>query len=452
MRHRFLPSGTARFLAFVALSAIASACSSSSEGPETNPPAKTPTGDGGTSDGSADSGPPTPAAICSQQAASASDVAALVSGETAFAADFYVPAVSAAGASGNVLVSSYSAAASLMMVGAGAAGETATQMQTALHLPTPAASIASSYAGVTCEDETQGNGYGNSLVVANAVWAQKGETFETPFLSALSGGFDAALQQTDFSTSPTAATTAINTWVSKETSGQIPMLLSPNDVTMDTRLVLVDVMDFKGVWATGFDPSATSPSSFTLEDGSTKQVPTMSGTVSYGESDTDAMEVIELPYKGDNLVMDFLLPGDQTTSLATFEATLTSTVLTSTFAKPLSYSASMLDVPKFSFSTTVGLVPVLQGLGMTGAFMAHVADFSGIDGMQDLYISFVVQDAHITVDESGTVAAVATATGVSTAEVAEEPTMINRPFVFLIRDVKSGSILFMGHVTDPSQG
>jgi serpin B len=164
------------------------------------------------------------------------------------------------------------------------------------------------------------------------------------------------------------------------------------------------------------------------------------------------MEVLELPYKGDKLVMDFLLPANRTTSLTNFEATLTASILTSTFAKPLEYSANMLLVPKFAFSTSVALAPVLSGLGMPQAFVANQADFSGIDGMQDLYISFVVQDATITVDESGTVASVATGVGVSTASIAEAPTTIDRPFVFLIRDVKSGSILFMGHVTDPRQG
>lgn len=198
---------------------------------------------------------PTPAPVCGAPSASSANTQALAAADTEFAADFYGPAVAAAGASGNVIISSYSAAATLMMVGAGAAGDTATQIQSVLHLPLPAAGVAPRYAALACEDETQGNGYGNQLLIANAVWAQQGKSFEKSYLSTLSSGFDATLQQADFADDPTDATSAINSWVSKETQAEIPSLLGPNDITPDTRMVLVDAMYFKGIGTRASTPA-----------------------------------------------------------------------------------------------------------------------------------------------------------------------------------------------------
>jgi serpin B len=335
-----------------------------------------------------------------------------------------------------------------MMVGAGASGETASQIQSALKLPFALTDVAPTFAGLACGDETDGSANGNQLSSANAVWAESGTTFEPAYLTTLSKGFGAPIENADFQLNPGLAVTAINEWVSQHTDGQIQNLLDTSDVTSATRIVLVDAMYFNGTWDTGFDPSQTTDFSWKLLDGTEVQVPTMSGEVNVGSGFTDTMQIIELPYQGDVLAMDFLVPNAPPADFSKFEAMLTAEVLEGAFSAVSAYTQQQLYLPKFSFGSTVPLIPVLQGLGISDAFKPGVADFSGMDGMQDLYVSFVIEQAHVVVDESGTVASPLSAAALALESVLS----IDQPFVFVIRDTTSGSILFMGHVTDPRQG
>lgn len=378
----------------------------------------------------------------------------LVAANTSFAVDFYRPAVEAIGAGQNAILSPYSASATLTMVDVGAAGETATQLRTTLHLPDSGTSIAPAFAAVSCQDATDGSSAGNQLLIANSVWGQKGKTFQAPFLSVLSGGYGAPLQQVDFSGNPGASASSINQWVSMATLAKIPAFLQPGDVTRATALVLVDAIYFNGVWDVGFDPNDTSPQPFTLSDGTLASVPTMSGTVHLGMGSAmlanQPLSVYELPYKGHSLAMDFLLPSG---SLSDLEASLTSAALVGALAAVGAPSPVSLQLPKFAFSTRLGLNPVLAGMGLPDLFDPMKADLSGIDGQKDLYVSTVVQEALIEVDEQGTVAAAATASGVSGLAVLEPQSVaIDHPFLFLIRDTTNGSILFVGRVEDRRQG
>jgi serine protease inhibitor len=392
---------------------------------------------------------PPPAAVCSAPKGSSSAAQTLASDDTAFAVALYGPAATAIGAGQNVILSPYSVSATMTMVDVGAAGATDMQMQSVLHLPGNGATVAPAYAALACEDETDGSSDGNQLSLANSVWGQKGATFEPAFLSALSTGYEAPLQQVDFTGDPSGATTTINQWVSQETQTEIPMLLQPGDVDSSTVLVLVNAVYFKGAWATGFDPSMTSPQPFTLSDGTQVSVPTMSGSVSFASGHpSSTLSVFELPYKGGSLAMDFLVPEGL---LSTLESTLTPALLSSAISSLGSPFNQPITVPKFSFGDRVRLDPILAAMGMPDVFNSQLADLSGIDGATDLYVSFVVQQALVEVDEEGTVAAAATAAGVATTAF-EESIQINRPFLFLIRDVKNGSILFMGRVEDPRQG
>jgi serpin B len=390
--------------------------------------------------------------VCSAPQGSAADAQSLASGDTAFAVALFPPAVTAAGAGQNLIVSPYSVSATLTMVDVGAAGATDTQIQAALSLPGNGATIAPAYAALACEDETDGTSNGGQLSIANSVWGQQGTVFASSFLSVLSSGYVAPLQQVDFVSDPGAAATTIDSWVSAQTQGEIPTLLQASDFDASTRLVLVDAVYFKGTWATGFDASKTQPMPFTLADGSQASVPTMDALVTLGEGSVTGAAVYELSYKGNALAMDFLLPSG---ALSDYEASLTPDSLAAALASLRSPESGVeLQLPKFSFSTTLNLVPILQGLGVKDLFDAHVANLSGMDGQMDLFVSAVVQQAVVEVDESGTVAAAATAATVSSASVVEEPPLvqIDHPFVFLIRDTRNGSILFMGQVLDPRQG
>jgi serpin B len=391
-----------------------------------------------------------PAPVCSAPQATSSAASALASGDTGFAVALYGPATESAGAGQNAIMSPFSASAALTMVDVGAAGDTATQMQTVLQLPDTGANVAPAYAALACEDETDGSSQGNQLSIANALWAQQGKAFEASFLSVLSTGYDAPLQQVDFAGDSEGAVAAINQWVSSETQAKIPSLLAPSDVSSATELVLVNAVYFNGVWDVGFDANSTSPRSFTLSDGTTASVPTMEGTVNLavGIEASQNLAVYELPYKGRSMVMDFLLPSGL---LSAFEESLTADVLNGALASVGSSTQVILDLPKFAFTTHLALVPILTAMGMTDVFDPTKANLSGMDGAMDLYVSTVVQEALVEVDEQGTVAAAATAVSVNDNAATQEPerVAIDHPFLFLIRDKGNGSILFMGRVEDP---
>jgi serpin B len=399
-------------------------------------------------------GAPKPA-VCSAPAASASSSAALASANTAFAAAFFAPAAASVGTGQNIIFSPYSVSATLTMVDAGAVGDTATQIQSVLHLPGAPTAIAPAYASLACDDETDGTSQGNQLSIANSLWAQKGKSFEHAFVSLLENGYAAPLQQVDFASNPDGAMSTIDQWVSTKTQGKIPSLLEPGDVDGDTRIVLVNAMYFAGTWATGFDPSQTAAQPFTLSNGSTVSVPTMTGSVTAGGSTFQMtangpwITTAELPYMGGALAMDIVMPGG---SLADFEAGLTADTLTKAIDHAASSSRqTQVSMPKFTFTTRVTLAQVLSAMGVKDVFEPSVANLSGMDGQHDLYVSRVLHEASVQVDEQGTVAAAATAsTGVGETVVAE-PIMINQPFLFVIRDTTNASILFMGHVEDPRQ-
>jgi serpin B len=382
--------------------------------------------------------------------ASAADVEKLVLGDTAFAASFWAPAASAVGAGRNVVLSPYSASATLTMVDVGAAGSTDTQIESVLHLPGNGASLAPAFAALECGDETDAASGGNQLLMANAVWGQQGMAFAPTFLSVLATGYGAPMQQADFAGNPGGAVDLINAWISKETAGTIPGALQPGDVDMYARIALVNAVYFKGTWATAFETGGTAPRPFTLSDGTRVMVPTMSGNVAGGYKflTTPRLAAYELAYSGGALVMDFLVPADP---LDAFEASLTADSLQAALGSFASMGQSQFFLPKFSFTTRLQLSTVLQGMGISDAFTRGVADFSGMDGAHDLFLSAVIQQAFVAVDENGTVASAATV-AVGSCDFATAPTYsIDSPFLFLIRDKNSGHILFMGRVEDPRQ-
>jgi serpin B len=394
-------------------------------------------------------------AVCGAPQGSPAAVQSLQAANTSFAVAFYEPAVTTAGVGKNAIVSPYSVSTVLTMTSVGAAGETATQMQAVLRLPDTGTNVAPAYAALACQNETDGASNSNQLSIANALWGQQGKTFESAFLSVLSGGYAAPLHQVDFAGNPSGATSTIDDWVSNETQSKIRSLLQAGDVDSSTRLVLVNAVYFKGQWDDGFDPNGTSPRPFTLSDGTIVQVPTMSGAVHFGFGHGggagSGFAVYELPYKGRSLVMDFLVPSG---SLSDFEASLTPDALSGALASLGSPESENLFLPKFSITTRLSLSPVLAGMGMPDVLDPAKADLSGMDGMRDLYVGTVVQEALVEVDEQGSVANASTAVVVNTplcSACPGEPLnfAIDSPFLFLVRDTKTGSILFMGRVEDP---
>ncbi len=403
-----------------------------------------------TPDGVGDAGLTMPA--CAAPQGSAADVESFVSSSTAFAVSLYSPSVTAAGAGQNAVVSPFGVFAALDMLDVGAAGNTATQIQTALHLAS--AHDAPAYAALACAIERDGAAGGNRLSLANSLWGQSGWPFELSFLSTLAGGFGAPLRQADFVGDAAGAAQAVNQWVSTETWGKIPTLLQAGDLTPKTRFIIVNAVYFKGAWDTGFDPKNTEPRPFTLGDGTQVSVPTMNGTMVVAQGAGSEFTAYEIAYKGRAIAMDFLLPA---TSLASLEAALTPDTLTTALASitPPFFGSEAVYIPKFSFTTRLVLNDVLAGLGVTDAFEPGAADFSAMDGQEDLSVSKVIHQALVQVDEQGTVAAASTAItgGLLGGSIQAPPpaVVIDRPFLFLVRDTKSGTVLFMGRVEDPRQ-
>ncbi len=371
------------------------------------------------------------------------DVQALVNGNNAFALDLY----HALPGGDNLIFSPYSISLALAMTYAGARGETATQMAQTLHFSLPDASLHAAFNRLDLNLNQQDDP-SFRLHIANALWAQKAHPFRREYLELLAVNYGAGVHLADFSQSePTRR--EINAWVSRQTENKIQNLIPAGALDAMTRLVLVNAIYFKADWETPFDPNKTGDAPFYLLDGSQVTVPMMSAEligVRYGRGGT--YEAIELPYQGGTVVMDILLPeqGQFQAFVAGLDVEQLNRILES-----LQPTSVQLYLPKFRYTRDFDLGSSLGALGMKDAFEPALADFSGMDGERDLYIGKVLHKAFIAVDEQGTEAAAAT--GVVMRLTAALPAgvvmTVDRPFLFLIRDLASGQILFFGQVLNP---
>jgi len=270
---------------------------------------------------------------------------------------------------------------------------------------------------------------------------------ETAYLEALASRFDTGVRLVDYVAQPEAARALINSWVDDQTEHRIPELLVPGIITSDTRLTLVNAIYLKAPWQTPFQPSATRPGTFTLADGSTVEVPMMAARTSLPYAAGNGWQAVELPYIGHALALTVIMPDD----LAAFESSLTADQLAAIIEDLGEYNVT-LTFPKFGIETKAMLAALLAALGMPSAFDGR-ADFSGITTAEALLISDVVHQANIDVDEKGTEAAAATAVVMRGGAAPQSVTLhVDRPFLFALRDVPTGAVLFLGRVLDPSVG
>ena len=376
------------------------------------------------------------------------DMAALVSGNTAFTVDLYDRLRAEPG---NLFYSPHSMSIALAMTWAGARGETEQKMAEAMRFTLPQAQLHPAFNALDQALASRGqgaqgkDGQGFRLNIANALWGQIGYTFEAPFLDTLGLNYGAGMRVVDFVDGPAQALDLINGWVEERTEGRIKDILSPDSINSSTRLVLTNAIYFNAAWETPFEVSNTKPDTFTRGDDTTVAVDMMSGYLdtNYGEGADYA--AVELPYDGHELSMVLVLPTD----MATFEPTLDAAKLDGVLSS-LGGRGVSLEMPKFKFESEFSMVEPLIDMGMGVAF-TDGADFSGINGTGGLAISDVLHKAFVAVDEAGTEAAAATAVIVGETS-APEPAAIrlDRPFLFFIRDIKTGAVLFFGRVSDPS--
>ncbi|MBU1218695.1 serpin family protein [Myxococcota bacterium] len=370
---------------------------------------------------------------------------AVVDGNTQFALDLYAELT--AGNTGNIFYSPWSISIALAMTWAGAAGNTAAQMADTMYFGQPD-DVHPVFNSIDLDLMALGTGNADEfrLEIANAIWGQSGYPFQQAFLDTIAVNYGSGLNLLDFMTDPEAGRTTINDWVADQTEDRILDLLPEGSITTNTKLVLTNAIYFKADWLTQFEPDMTGTTTFTLDDQSTVSCEMMNGEFNYPGVETPDYKAVELPYKGEQASMVVILPAEGTFS--TFEASMDASLL-STIEDSLLETDMMLSLPKFSFEFNAGLNNILKNLGMTDAFIPGVADFSNLDGTQNLYISDVVHKAFVAVDEEGTEAAAATGVIIGDTSVPSFSFIANRPFIFYIRDRISGTILFIGRVKSP---
>ena len=334
------------------------------------------------------------------------------------------------------------------MAFAGARGATAAEMAGALDFRLPPARLAAAFNGADRSLEGV-NGPDATLNVADALYGQAGQSFDQPFLETLARDYGAGLRTADFERATEAARAEINAWVSDQTAGKIPNLLGPGDIDPSTRLMLVNAVYLKARWLQPFTKAATFPAVFHAPSGPVK-VPTMHQTGSFGYRQGAGYQALELPYRGGRLAFDILLPSPG--GLQALLARLAG-------EGPLALMAGLerqrvqLALPKVELDTRFQLADALKALGMRLAFEPGRADLSGIAGKPgDLNINSVVHEAYLNVDEAGTEAAAATGVGIVASAMPAQPPVefiVDRPFAFTLRDLRTGAVLFTGVVSRP---
>ncbi|MGD1277846.1 MAG: serpin family protein [Tepidisphaeraceae bacterium] len=376
--------------------------------------------------------------------------AALADGANRFALDLYKRAGSA---DQNLIFSPYSIDTALLMTYAGAHGDTAAEMARVLHLPAglAPADLHQAAGKLIARFQTARDHASGTLRVANALWAQQGVQWLPPFLDLLDKNYQAKLATLNFADAEQARKT-INDWVAQQTADKIQQLISSGVLNADTRLVLTNAVYFKADWQDPFEKFMTADGDFHV-GGKPETVKTSmmhrTGGVLFMQD--DQLQAIEMPYAGDDLAMLVLLPRS-VDGLAAVESKLDEPMLGHVVAG-LSSTQVAMALPKYKIAQRLALGSVLRTLGMDKAFDPREADFSAMDGNRDLVISDVLHQAYVAVDEQGTEAAAATGMVMGATAIMASPTAFDadHPFVFLIRDTKTGVILFVGRVQDPRQ-
>jgi serpin B len=397
---------------------------------------------------SADAAPPSPTGAPTMNALSR-----FAGDSNAFGFDLYRQLRSQPG---NLVLSPASISMALAMAWSGARGQTAQQMQQALHFEgTPEAVTR---AAGELSRQLQDPARPIKFRIANRLFGEKTYAFEQPWLDATRAAFGAPLEALDFRHAADAARQRINAWVEQQTEQRIQNLIPPGGLNAETRLALVNAIYFLGDWEQPFKKETTSPQPFHTSAAAQKDVPTMFQQGSFRYAQHDGCKALELSYKGHNMSMLLVLP-DAVDGIAGLEQSLDAAKLDALVAA-LQPQTVRVWLPKFEINPAgaMALSGPLQQLGIALAFDQHQADFSGManppDPQDRLYLSQVYHKAYVKVDEKGTEAAAATAAIMAAARAMMRPPQVmefkaDHPFLFFIHDDASGIVLFSGRVMEP---
>jgi len=351
----------------------------------------------------------------------------------------------------NAFLSPYSITSALGMTDLGAGGTTDEQIRQALAVTLAGDDFHAAMNGLNQSLETHSDQTDNlELNIENSVWAQdSGIYFKVGYLDKLVRHYNSGVYLLDFINEPEPSRIIINDWVAAQTNQRILDLLPSGSIGTATRLVLTNAIYFLADWMFTFDSTLTSSQSFTRFDGSSVSVAMMSLSdkpVNLLFNQSGNIRLLELPYKGDRIAMDLVLPDSG--MFTAFEDSVTHEGLTGLIAGLDTTKLYTVKMPRFQFTTeSISIKKALQNLGMTDPF-TESADFSGIANI-DLMIADVYHKAFVKVDESGTEAAAATAVVIETTSSNIKYFNADRPFMYLIRDKQTNTILFIGRILDP---
>ncbi len=372
-------------------------------------------------------------------------VLAVVEGNQAFAFDIYEKLSDDA----NVFLSPYSISTVLGMLQLGAETNTEAEMAGVLGVFDPKLDWHAGQ-GSLSQELSLINNCDYQINTANKVYAQTGFGFEADYLDGLSSLYDAQAEELDFAGDTEGAREKINAWVSDQTMDNIPELFPAGSINGSTSMVLTNAIYMNAPWLTAFDPASTYSGTFMLADGQTTPVEMMSNSeAELSVSYQDGFTVAEIPYKGEELALTVILP-HETDGLPAVEAQLSPESWRAWKAE-LYQTEAMLGIPKLEMRYKKTLNETLKGLGMPSAFDPAAADLNGIADGAGLFVSTVIHEAWLKFSEEGTEAAAATGASVEFTSAPEDYIVLDRPFLFAVEDKLSGSILFMGKVTDPGQ-
>ena len=384
-------------------------------------------------------------------------------GNNAFGLDLYgVLAAQKEQQGKNLFFSPFSMEAALGMLAAGASDQAFNELQTGLHLPKDESATDAGFAHLFAkvnDSSTPAEKRGYQLRTANAIYAQKGVAWSPAFADRVVGKYGAGILDADFRADPEKERLRINGWVEKETNEKIKNLLAKDIITLDTVMVLVNAIYFKGDWEAAFKKELTKDAPFTRGDGTKVTAPLMHREGEYAlHADAAAgFQAIELPYKGGQVGMMVVLP-NKADGLPAVEKALTPDKLAEVAKALATESAAAAGrkgkvevfLPKFKVESGYEMNEPLKKLGMKTMFNGGLQRLT--TSRNDFYVSAVVHKGFVDVNEEGTEAAAATAVVVSNESVAPRNPIFkaDHPFLFAIVHKPTNTVLFLGRVEDPT--
>jgi serine protease inhibitor len=374
--------------------------------------------------------------------------AQVISSDNQFGLELFQKITALAGKMDNTMVSPLSISLALSMTYNGAAGTTKTEMEKTLK-QNGLTTIQINNAHKALVNALKSADPDVLLEIANAIYFRKELLVKQDFVNVNKDFYDAEVTALDFNASSSLST--INGWVAKKTRDKIPTII--DQIDPDLAMILLNAIYFNGIWKSKFDEKGTHELSFTFGDGSNKPVPMMNQESTFEYTSNNLFSAVHLPYGKGQYQMTVILPQASKTT-GDVRTQMTNDNWKSWMKEFQSKEHVVVTMPRFKFSWKMKLNDILASMGMPTAFDPQKADFSGIAGDVDLYISFVIHKTFVDVNENGTEAAAVTAVGMSTTSMPVDPPlkinfMVDRPFLFTISEKTTGTILFIGEMNAP---